>query len=49
MTVRERLHLARRTTDGLAKRETIRCLKCFLAREVYRTLTEGPNELARAT
>ena len=27
--------LARRTTEGLSKKDIIRCLKRFLAREVY--------------
>jgi transposase len=31
-------YVARRTTEGLSKREIIRCLKRFVAREVFRTL-----------
>ncbi len=33
-------YMARRTADGKSKREVIRCLKRYVAREVYRTLTE---------
>jgi transposase len=33
-----RAYLARRTRDGLSRRETIRCLKRYLARQIYRTL-----------
>jgi len=33
-----RAYAERRTRDGLSKREIIRCLKRYLAREVYRTL-----------
>ena len=34
-------YVARRTTDGLSKREIIRCLKRFVAREVYqRVMTD---------
>lgn len=31
-------YVARRTTEGLSKREIIRCLKRYLAREIYRLL-----------
>ena len=31
-------YVERRTTEGLSKRETIRCLKRYVAREVYRLL-----------
>ena len=31
-------YLARRTQEGLSKREIIRCLKRFLAREIYHLL-----------
>jgi len=33
-----RSYMARRTTEGLSKREIIRCLKRYVAREVYRCL-----------
>ena len=35
---RTRAYAARRTTEGRSKREIIRCLKRYIAREVYRTL-----------
>lgn len=35
-------YVARRTTEGLSKREIIRCLKRFVAREVFRTLVSCP-------
>jgi transposase len=39
----------RRTAEGLSKREIIRCLKRYLAREVYGLLpTEGISEHVRA-
>jgi hypothetical protein len=30
-----RAHVARRTKEGLSKKEIIRCLKRYLARETY--------------
>jgi len=36
---RTRAYIARRTAQGLTKRETIRCLKRYDAREIYRALT----------
>lgn len=43
-------YVERRTTEGLSKKEIIRCLKRFLAREIYRLLPEpsSPHELASA-
>jgi transposase len=43
-------YVERRTAEGLSKKEIIRCLKRFLAREIYRLLPEpsAPNELASA-
>ena len=35
MDCRTRAYVARRTTDGLSKLEIIRCLKRYLAREVF--------------
>ena len=35
---RTREYVARRTQEGKSKREIIRCLKRYLAREVYRVL-----------
>lgn len=43
-------YVARRTAEGLSKREIIRCLKRYLAREVYKllpaTTTATPNSWA---
>ncbi|MFE3474192.1 IS110 family transposase [Streptomyces cavourensis] len=36
---RTRAYVARRTQQGLTKKDIIRCLKRFIAREVYRALT----------
>ncbi len=36
---RTRAYVARRTREGLSKREVMRCLKRCVAREVYRVLT----------
>src|SRR5215471_19764206 len=36
-----RAHVERRTKEGLSKREIIRCLKRYVAREVYRHLRDG--------
>ena len=33
-------YVERRTAEGLSKREIIRCLKRYLAREIYRLLPE---------
>ena len=35
---RTRAYVARRTADGLSKREVIRCLKRYLVREVFGAL-----------
>ena len=35
---RTREYIAKRTTEGKSKREILRCLKRYLAREVYRVL-----------
>ncbi len=34
-------YVSRRTAEGKSKREIIRCLKRYVAREVYRALTEA--------
>ena len=34
-----RAYAARRTSEGKSRREIIRCLKRYIAREVFRTLT----------
>jgi transposase len=36
-------YLARRTTEGMSKREIIRCLKRYVAREVFRAITNPPH------
>ena len=36
---RTRAYVARRTAEGKSKREILRCLKRYVAREVYRVLT----------
>ena len=36
---RTRAYVARRTLEGLSKREVMRCLKRYVAREIYRVLT----------
>ncbi len=38
-----RAYVERRTTEGLSKKEIIRCLKRYTAREVYRHLRPGPG------
>ena len=39
---RTRAYVARRTQEGLSKREIMRCLKRYVAREIYRVLTAPP-------
>ena len=41
-----RAYVVRRTAEGLSKREIMRCLKRYVAREVYRYLksTNGTSE-----
>jgi hypothetical protein len=41
---RTRAYAERRTEEGLSKMEIIRCLKRYLAREVYRTLCADLQE-----
>lgn len=41
-------YVQRRTAEGLSKREIIRCLKRFVAREVYRLLPPAPALIAVA-
>jgi hypothetical protein len=38
----------RRTAEGLSRKDIIRCLKCYIAREIYRSLTrkDSPEEQA---
>lgn len=40
---RTRAYVARRTTEGLSKREIIRCLKRYVAREVFHALTNASS------
>jgi transposase len=37
-----RVYVARRTTEGLSKREIMRCLKRYVAREIYHSLPRPP-------
>jgi len=42
-------YMKRRTADGLSKREIIRCLKRYVAREIYndiRTITTTTSRIA---
>ncbi len=39
---RTRAYAARRTAEGKTKREVIRCIKRYIAREVFKALTIGP-------
>ena len=40
--LRTRAYAQRRTTEGMSKPEIIRCLKRYIAREIYRELTRPP-------
>jgi transposase len=40
---RTKEYVARRTAEGKSKREIIRCLKRYVAREVYRVLVAPPR------
>jgi transposase len=40
---RTRTYVERRTKEGLSKKDIIRCLKRFVAREIYRALTTTPT------
>ncbi|MCE7081756.1 hypothetical protein [Streptomyces sp. ST2-7A] len=41
---RTREYVARHTAEGMAKQDIIRCLKRFVAREIYRSRTTQPHE-----
>ncbi|MFD3855619.1 IS110 family transposase, partial [Streptomyces cyaneofuscatus] len=41
---RTRTYVERRTKEGLSKKDIMRCLKRFVAREVYHALTTKPTE-----
>ncbi|GAA2670081.1 hypothetical protein GCM10010412_048870 [Nonomuraea recticatena] len=43
---RTRTYMERRTKDGLSKKEIIRCLKRYIARELYKIITQNDHELA---
>jgi hypothetical protein len=42
---RTRAYAERRTAEGLSKKEIIRCLKRYVAREVYTALTHTRKDL----
>lgn len=46
---RTKTYVARRTAEGLSKPEIIRCLKRYLAREIFRALQADYQALARPT
>lgn len=46
---RTRDYLARRTREGMSKREIIRCLKRYVAREVYRAIINPPQPAPTGT
>jgi transposase len=46
---RTRDYLARRITEGKTRREAIRCLKRYLARETYQIITSPPQAQPSAT
>jgi transposase len=46
---RTRAYVARRTAEGRSKNEIIRCLKRYLAREIYRTLRADYTALTATT
>jgi len=46
---RTKAYLARRTAEGKTKKETIRCLKRYVAREVYKALTASAWPAGRPT
>jgi transposase len=41
---RTRAYVERRTQQGLTKKDIIRCLKRFIAREVYQALVRKPDD-----
>lgn len=42
-----RAYVERRTAEGLSKREIIRCLKRYIAREIYSALPRQPHTQPR--
>jgi transposase len=41
---RTRTYVQRRTAEGLSKKEIIRCLKRYIARELYKILTHPKTQ-----
>ncbi|GAA3207098.1 hypothetical protein GCM10020216_008470 [Nonomuraea helvata] len=46
---RTRAYAARRTSDGLSKKDILRCLKRYIARDFYRILTRGNAPATKPT
>ena len=46
---RTREYMRRRTGEGMSKTEVIRCLKRYVAREVFAALRTADEKVARAT
>lgn len=46
---RTRTYVERRTKEGLSKKDIIRCLKRFVAREIYHALTGTPTQRSTPT
>lgn len=46
---RTRAYVARRTTEGKTRKEIMRCLKRFVAREVYAAIVDPPTDLPTGT
>jgi hypothetical protein len=42
---RTRAYVEWRTQEGLSKPEIVRCLKCYVARNVFHTLSANPQDL----
>ena len=45
---RTNAYMRRRTTEGMSKTEVIRCLKRYVAREVFSALQDSAEIIARA-
>ncbi|WP_255218863.1 hypothetical protein [Actinomadura formosensis] len=43
---RTRDYVNRRTAEGKTRREAIRCLKRYVAREIYQLITGSPSDTA---
>ena len=44
---RTKAYLARRTAEGKTKKEIIRCLKRYIAREVFNLISQRHREIAQ--